>query len=49
MNKTINSEVSLNNDLSPIEKVIEQIVMCTPIPLSIKNEYCILYKFHFPL
>ena len=31
------------------EKVIEQIVMCLPLPISIKNEYCLSYKFNYPI
>ena len=43
------NNTSLINNLSPIEKVIEQIVMCSPIPLSNKNEYCLSYKFNYPV
>ena len=38
----------LISDLSPIEKIIEQIVMCLSIPLSMRNDYNILYESHFP-
>ena len=38
-----------SNDLSPIEKIIEQIVMTMPFPISIRNDYCIFYKFNFPI
>lgn len=48
-NKNPNNEVFLINVLSPLEKVVEQIVMCMPFPLSIRNEYCLLYKFNFPI
>ena len=43
------NNTSLINNLSPIEKVIEQIVMCSPIPLSNKNEYSLSYKFNYPV
>ena len=49
INKNPNNEVFLINDLSPIEKIIEQIVMCIPFPISLRNDYCILYKFNFPI
>ena len=49
INKNPNNEVFLINDLSPIEKIIEQIVMCIPFPISIRNDYCVLYKFNFPI
>ena len=49
INKNPNNEVFLINDLSPIEKIIEQVVMCIPFPISIKNNYCVLYKFNFPI
>ena len=49
LNKNKNKDVFLINDLSPIEKIIEQIVMCTPFPISIRNDYCIFYKFNFPI
>ena len=46
-----NSNINNNNlnNLSPIEKIVEQIVMCLPFPLSVKNEYCISYKFNSPI
>ena len=44
-----NSDDNTENDLSPIEKIVEQIVMCIPFPLSLKDEYCISYKFNNPL
>ena len=47
--KKQNEEMILINDISPIEKIIEQIVMCIPIPISIRNDYNVLYKFHFPI
>ena len=43
------SNTSLISNLSPIEKVIEQIVMCLPLPVSNKNEYCLSYKFNYPV
>ena len=50
LNKNANSnDVFLINDLSPIEKIIEQIVMEIPFPISLKNDYCILYKFNFAI
>ena len=50
LNKNMNSnDVFLINDLSPIEKIIEQIIMGIPFPISLKNEYCILYKFNFSI
>ena len=47
-NSNMNNTSFISN-LSPIEKVIEQIVMCLPFPLSIKNEYCLSYKFNYPI
>ena len=44
-----NTDDNTENDLSPIEKIVEQIVMCIPFPISLKNEYCISYKFNYPL
>ena len=49
LNKNSNNEDNLIKDLSPIEKIIEQIVMTIPFPISIRNDYCILYKFNFPI
>ena len=49
LNKNENNNVGLINDLSPIEKIIEQIVMTIPFPISIRNDYCIFYKFNFPI
>ena len=49
LNKNSNKDVFIINNLAPIEKIIEQIVMCMPFPLSIKNDYCIQYKFNFPI
>ena len=46
-NTNINNN-NLNN-LSPIEKIVEQIVMCLPFPISVKDEYCISYKFNYPI
>ena len=40
---------SLINNLSPIEKVVEQIVMCLPFPIPVEKEYCISYKFNYPI
>ena len=40
---------NINNNLSPIEKIVEQIVMCLPFPISVKSEYCISYKFNSPI
>lgn len=48
-NMNVNNNAGLLNSLSPIEKVVEQIVMCLPFPISIKNEYCISYKFNYPI
>ena len=44
-----NNANSLINNLSPIEKIVEQIVMCLSFPLSIKYEYGISYKFNYPI
>ena len=49
INKNQDKEMILISDLSPIEKIIEQIVMCLPIPLSMRNDYNILYESNFPL
>ena len=49
INMNPNNNNSLINNLSPIEKVVEQIVMCLPFPIPIKNEYCISYKFNNPI
>ena len=43
------NNTSLISNLSPIEKVIEQIVMCLPLPVSNKIEYCLSYKFSYPI
>ena len=42
-----NIAIMMNN--SPIEKIVEQIVMCLPFPLSTKYEYCLSYKFNNPI
>ena len=39
-----NLAIMLNN--SPLEKIIEQIIMCLPFPLSTKDEYILSYKFN---
>ena len=44
-----NAKNNISSTISPIEKILEQIVMCMPIPVSFKNEYCISYKFNFPI
>ena len=48
-NNNINTNNIIINNLSPIEKIIEQLVMCLPFPISVKNEYCISYKFNYPI
>jgi hypothetical protein len=47
LNKNSNNDVFLNNDLSPIEKIVEQIVMSMPFPISIRNDYCLFYNYNF--
>ena len=47
LNKNSNNDVFLNNDLSPIEKIVEQIVMSMPFPISIRNDYCLFFNYNF--
>ena len=47
LNKNSNNDVFLNNDLSPIEKIVEQIVMSMPFPISIRNDYCLFCDYNF--
>ena len=42
-----NIAIMMNN--SPLEKIVEQIVMCLPFPLSTKYEYYLSYKFNNPI
>ncbi len=49
-NTNINNNISsVLNNLSPIEKILEQLVMSIPFPISEKMEYCLSYKFNFPI
>ena len=48
-NNNVNTNNIIINNLSPFEKIIEQLVMCLPFPISMKNEYCISYKFNYPI
>ncbi len=49
LNNNLNNDVSLTYDLSPIEKIVEQIIIELPFPISLKNDYAISYKFNFPI
>ena len=37
---------SMNNSISPLEKILEQFVMCLPFPLFLYKEYCISFNYN---